>query len=190
MGTLLELKWVREKISPLLDKGRILALGAVRAAQADYFIHAKAYDLYLDQVKNRIQSACAEETDLILMERLLKIFTDTGLCSPRPDDLPEMLGTTREKIDWLLEHLGNEGKLVHLPQNVVLSFEAYKEAQDKAIHIIKEESVLRSVDFKYALSSTRKYALAVLDFLDARRVTVRLDKHRRVLAPYYEKHLL
>ena len=49
--------------------------------------------------------------------------------------------------------------------------------------------MLNSADFKYAIDSSRKYALAVLDWLDARHVTLRIGNDRK-LAPDYQKRLL
>ena len=55
--------------------------------------------------------------------------------------------------------------------------------------IIADKGVLDSADFKLVIDSSRKYALAILDYLDARRITVRIDNNRK-LAPNYEKNLL
>jgi hypothetical protein len=49
--------------------------------------------------------------------------------------------------------------------------------------------VLNSGDFKLQIDSTRKYALAILDYLDSRRVTVRIQNDRK-LTPDYQKRLV
>ncbi|NMD37010.1 MAG: selenocysteine-specific translation elongation factor [Planctomycetes bacterium] len=123
------------------------------------------------------------------MRRLVEVFDEEGFASPRPDELPARLGVPPAEVERLLDHLCNEGALFRLGKNVVLSRKWCKEAQDKAVGEIKAKGILNSADFKYHLSSTRKYALAVLDWLDARRVTVRIGNDRR-LAPGYERNLL
>ena len=124
-----------------------------------------------------------------LMQRIVEVFDKEGFASPRPDELPARLGAAPAEVERLLDHLCNEGSLFKLSKNVVLSRKWCKEAQDKAVAEIKAKGILNSADFKYHLSSTRKYALAVLDWLDARRVTIRIGNDRR-LAPGYERNLL
>ena len=130
-----------------------------------------------------------DDTDRRLMAELVKIYDKTGFQSPRPDELPDMLHAPQPEIDRLLEHLCNEGKLIRLAKNVLLSYNSFKKAQDMVVSIIKEKGVLNSADFKHNINSTRKYALAILDFLDSRSVTMRVQNDRK-LNPDYEKHLL
>jgi selenocysteine-specific elongation factor len=130
-----------------------------------------------------------DDADRGLMTELLKVYAETGFQSPRPDELPDALHATQPKIDKLLEHLCNEGKLIRLAKNVVLSYNNFKKAQDMVVGIIKEKGVLNSADFKHEINSTRKYALAILDFLDSRNVTMRVQNDRK-LNPDYEKYLL
>lgn len=241
-GIALEAGRVRQGLSSLLERGRVLPLDHAKAANADCFAHVEAYRIYYDQAKTRIETAASEsatlsltmtelreqthwplnlwdrilqdmsdeglvdvqgnkvvlkkvseqfnDEDRRLMEKILQAYQETVYSTPRPDVLPERLGADQEKIDWLLEHLINEGKLVRLPKNVVLTYDHFKQAQDKVVQIIKEEGALRSVDFKYTLDTSRKYALAILDYLDEQTITMHLDKNRRTLTPFYESHLL
>ncbi len=129
------------------------------------------------------------ETERALMQRIVEVYEKEGFQSSRPEELPERLGAALPEIERLLEHLCNEGTLVRLSDKVVLSRRWLKDAQDKVVATVKAKGVLNSADFKYHLNSTRKYALAVLDWLDARRITVRIGNDRR-LAPGYERNLL
>lgn len=124
-----------------------------------------------------------------LIRRLLDIYAQTGFKSPRPDELPGMLSESEEKIHRVLEHLFDQGKLVSVSKNVVLSAQSFHRAQARVVAIIQEKGVLNSADFKYEIDSSRKYALAILDWLDARRVTLRIGNDRK-LAPDYQIHLL
>jgi len=127
--------------------------------------------------------------DLQLMTRIQNIYKETGFHSPRPDELPDKLQAPKQEIDLLLEYLYNQRKLIRLSKNVVLDYDSFKKAQDTVLNIIKEKGVLDSADFKVHIGSTRKYALAILDFLDSQRVTKRLGNNRR-LAPGYQRNLL
>jgi selenocysteine-specific elongation factor len=131
-----------------------------------------------------------DDEELRILEQLLEIYENTGYKSPRPDELPGMVKAPQDKVDRMLEYLCNEGKLVRLSRNVVLVYEKYKFAQDTVVKTIKENGSLNSADFKYLIESTRKYALAILDFLDGKRVTVCLPNHDRKLSQDFEKNLL
>jgi selenocysteine-specific elongation factor len=124
-----------------------------------------------------------------LMDRILKIYEETGFHSPRPDELPDLTKATMPKITKILDYLYQEKKLIKISPLVVLSYNHFKRAQDMVVSIILEKGILNSADFKYNLDTTRKYALAVLDFLDVRRVTVRSGNDRKLTAEY-AKNLL
>ncbi len=130
-----------------------------------------------------------DDADRKLMAKLINVYEETGFHSPRPDGLSAMLHAPESRIDRLLEHLCNEGKLVRVAKNVVLSYNSFRKAQDTVVRIIREKGVLNSADFKYSINSTRKYALAILDFLDSRRVTMRVQNDRK-LNPDYQRYLL
>jgi len=125
-----------------------------------------------------------------LISDILKVYKESGYSSPRPEELPELVKAPKEKIDRILEHLYNECELVKLAKNVTLEYSSYKKAQSEAVRIIKDKGFINSADFKYVIKSTRKYALAILDFMDSRRITICLQNHDRKLTPDHERYLL
>ena len=138
-----------------------------------------------------LQQAAAglSEADRDLMARMCAAYDEGGFHSPRPDELPGVLEAPRADVERLLVYLCGRGNLVRLNRNVILNPTHYRNAQDLVVGIVQEKGMLDSADFKYAIQSTRKYALAILDDLDARGVTVRSGNNRR-LARDFERHLL
>jgi selenocysteine-specific elongation factor len=129
------------------------------------------------------------QNDRLLLAEIQKIYKKTGFHSPRPDELPCLMTATQEKIEWLLEYLCNRKILIRLARNVLLDYDSFRLAQDMVVKIIREKGVLNSADFKHHIGSSRKYALAVLDFLDKQRVTMRFGNDRK-LSPDYQRNLL
>jgi selenocysteine-specific elongation factor len=129
------------------------------------------------------------EEDRALLEQILATYESSGYHSPRPEELPDLLKAPMPRIQRLLDLLYHERKLVRLSALVVLSFAHYKRAEDLVVKVINEKGVLDSANFKGMLDTTRKYALAILDFMDARRITVRRDNDRHLLTGY-QKSLL
>ena len=127
--------------------------------------------------------------DSLLIARIQELYEDAGFHSPRPDELPELLHESMDKIEMLLEYLYTDKKLVRLARNVVLSYDHFRQARDMVIDIINGNGQLDSADFKRHIGSSRKYALAILDFLDSQRITIRQGNIRK-LSPNYEKYVL
>jgi len=129
------------------------------------------------------------EAERDTMEQLLRLYDETGFHSPRPDELAARLAAPEATVARMLEYLCDQGRLVRVSRTVVLSRDHFRTAQSLVVQVISEEGKLDSGDFKCRIHSTRKYALAILDFLDVRQVTVRAENVRR-LRPSYEKRLL
>lgn len=129
------------------------------------------------------------DADRVLGDRIVALYEEKGFDSPRPEDVPALLGTEAVRVGRLLEHACNEGRLVRLSRLVVLSRTHFRRAQDLVVQTVREKGSVDSGDFKLVIGSSRKYALAILDFLDARRVTIRIGNMRK-LAPGYERNLL
>ncbi len=134
-------------------------------------------------------SSSYEDKQKKILDDLYKIYETGGFNSPRPDEAAERVNIPYENIDKLLEHLCNDGRLIRLNKNVLLTRKNFIDAQNYAVNIIKEKGSLDSADFKNIISSTRKYALAILDFLDLKGITIRFENLRK-LKKDFEKKLL
>ena len=126
--------------------------------------------------------------DRRIAERLIGLYEETGFRSPRPDELPELTGASGERIRHVLDYLCRDGRLMRLDQaRRPEPRRLPARGQDMVIREIEEHGVLDSSDFKYRIGSSRKYALAILDALDARHVTRRIGNDRKLNADY-ERH--
>ena len=124
-----------------------------------------------------------------LLDAMVRVYRESGFQSPRPEELPGMLDAAPKTIQRLLDVLYHDQRLVRLTPAVVLGIEHFRKAQDLVIKLVEESGTVDSADFKHHINSTRKYALAILDYLDTRKVTVRTGNLRK-LAPNYEARLL
>jgi selenocysteine-specific elongation factor len=128
-----------------------------------------------------------DDDERSLMARLLAVYEETGFRSPRPDELPDLLQAPPERTERLLDFSCAREELFRLTPNVVLSRSWLSKAQGIVVDLIQRDGELDSAEFKGHLDSTRKYALAVLDYLDARKVTVRRGNQRRLAEGYTDK---
>jgi selenocysteine-specific elongation factor len=129
------------------------------------------------------------DQDRIVAQEILGILRETGFASPRPDELPELVKASPDRVDRLLRYLADHGAVYRIGKNVVFDADCMVRAQNLAVEIIREAGTLDSADFKHQIGSSRKYALAILDFLDAKGITQRNGNFRK-LAPNYQSRLL
>jgi len=129
------------------------------------------------------------EADRDLIEQLLALYEKTGFETPRTEEVSDLLGSDPAKTLKLIDQLSKQGDLVRLNPKVIMARHRVIEAQNLAVRIIQEQGILSLGDFRSAIQSTRKFALALLEFFDARHITLRTDTDRR-LVPNYEKRLL
>jgi selenocysteine-specific elongation factor len=86
---------------------------------------------------------------------------------------------TDESLRLLMEH----GRLVRIARDVYFHADALDKARQAVIAHLKKENRLESVQFKYLIDATRKYALPLLDYLDRIGVTKRAPDNTRFLGP-------
>lgn len=91
---------------------------------------------------------------------------------PSVAELEEKLG-----VD-LLDHLLSTGALVKVSPTVVFAAEAYQEAERRVVAYLKVHGEVTLGDVRDLLGTSRKYAQALLEYLDRKRVTKRLGDVR------------
>ncbi len=151
--------------------------------EQEQLIAVKGDTLLLMAAAGRLSDA-----DRAVVQRLCLVYEESAFQSPRPGELPELLNAAPATVTRLLDYLCQQGALVRLNRNVILARRHFRHARDLVVRTIRECGVLDSADFKREINSSRKYAIAILDYLDAQRVTTRSGNSRR-LTPNYEKSL-
>ncbi|HEX9440727.1 MAG TPA: SelB C-terminal domain-containing protein, partial [Roseiflexaceae bacterium] len=101
------------------------------------------------------------------VRRLLEAFAATPYSPPAPDIEPELLG-------WLVE----QGKIVRAGADVAFLPEAYHGMIEWVVSQIGEAGGVTVAQFRDRFGSSRKYALALLEHLDERKITRRIGDAR------------
>ena len=78
----------------------------------------------------------------------------------------------------VLNLLADEGKVVKVSETVVFASTAYKEMVDTIREHIREQGEITVGDVRDMFGTSRKYALALLDYLDKQRITRRVGDAR------------
>ena len=115
-----------------------------------------------------------------LKEQIVELYLTAGFSTPRQDELPVLFSVPENKTDEIMNLLFEEGILVKLPQKVVMHKNSISEAKKIIVKNIQDNGGLDSAFFKNMIKTTRKYALALLDYFDEQGLTVRNNNIRKL----------
>jgi selenocysteine-specific elongation factor len=116
--------------------------------------------------------------DSALAERIARICLDARWTPPTLDELPGHLSLPLKTIEPILGHLVEQGVLVRLPPNLLFHRSAIDQARRVALTLFNHRSHFTTMEFRDALDVSRKFAVPILDHLDATRFTVRTGNQR------------
>ncbi len=163
----------RSELKSRLDQGRRTALTA--RAFADILARAEAENLLrvtesvVCRTGHQVTFSPAQERRV---QQTLTLFHRQPFSPPGIDEARSTLG------DDVLAALFEQGKLVKLNDDVALDAAAYQEMVDTIRQIIQQEGSVTVAQVRDRFDTSRKYALAILEYLDAQRVTRRVGDAR------------
>ncbi len=106
---------------------------------------------------------------------MLDVYKSKPYTTPSVKESIEMVG------DDLYQCLLETGELLQVSKDVVLCYEDYQEMSDLIQKVIKREGSITVAEVRDLFNTSRKYALAVMEHLDAVGITTRKGD-KRVLA--------
>ena len=121
------------------------------------------------------------DTESQLARELVEGFERQGLTPGSPEELCRSLGAKPQVFDGVLRYLVDRGKLVRLPNGLLLAASALERFQ--ADLLATGWDTFTVAEFKDRFGLTRKWAIPLLEHLDRQRLTRREGDRRRVLRP-------
>jgi selenocysteine-specific elongation factor len=103
---------------------------------------------------------------------LLQRFERAGFASPSVSECVEQVG--EEVFAALVER----GTLIALNEDVVYLSETVDEMQERVVEHIRQEGAVTIAQVRDLLNASRKYALALMEYLDEQRITRRVGDTR------------
>lgn len=117
-----------------------------------------------------------------LRERLLEIYHQAKVDSPLTDDVILMFShAERPDVMPVLESLCTSGELVMLAPHITWHRDTYDRVFFLAKEHFENHNTLTLAEFRDLLCSSRKYALAALEYYDRNRYTRKDGESRRLL---------
>ncbi len=122
-----------------------------------------------------------------IKDRVLKILEDGGYSPPGVDEMVQSLaGFKGPEILEVLDAMAEMGEIVRLKDNIIFAGECYEKAVSLAVEYIRENERLNLATFRDMLNTSRKYAMALLEDMDRRKITRWMGDYR-VLSDGYRR---
>jgi len=113
-------------------------------------------------------------------DRLEQEYLTAEAAPPSPEEALARAGQSGDEEHELFQVLIEARKLVRVKESLYFHARALEAIQDKLVAMLRERKEIGPGDIKDLLGISRKYAIPLLEFFDARRVTARVGE-RRVL---------
>jgi len=107
-------------------------------------------------------------------------FLKAGAAPPSPEEALARLGVRGTEKHELFQLLVSDRRLLRVKESLYFHAEALRAIQEKIVAHLREKKDIGPGDVKDLLGISRKYAIPLMEYFDAQRVTVRRGE-RRVL---------
>ncbi len=125
---------------------------------------------YLALPEHREQFDDAERQ---LLQRVEALFRGHLFDPPSPQAVADQTRAVPPQVARALRILSEQQRLIRVDQDLYFHADAVADARARLVRYIQENGQLESVQFKYVLDTTRKYAIPLLDYFDKIGVTRR-----------------
>jgi selenocysteine-specific elongation factor len=118
------------------------------------------------------------DEDAKLLDAVEALYRQRGFQPPSVDEVAKQTAAPPTKLQKILKLLREHGQLVQVEEGMLFHREAVERAKELLGAHFRKENRLESVQFKYLLDTTRKFALPLLDYMDKIGATRRVGNTR------------
>jgi len=113
-----------------------------------------------------------------IRDYILAKYEENKFNPPKLSELVEAAKFDRNQAQAVYNALIEMNKLVKVDEDIAFSAEAYSEAVERLRNYIKENGSIQLGQFRDLLGTSRKYAMALLDYFDQNKITKRVGDNR------------
>ncbi len=119
-----------------------------------------------------------------MRERVLARLQEAPYAPPDIDELANDLNETPERLAEVLAAMSSLGEIVRVTPELAFLTSTVTEVRERVVAIIKEQGNITLADLRNELGTSRKFALPLLEYLDAQKITKRAGDARVLHAQY------
>ena len=118
-----------------------------------------------------------------IKDKLMSLYTQAGLDVPNEDDvLPLFAANERDDVKRVLESLVTGGELIMLTPQILITPKVYDEVLERVMAYFDEHEELTLAQLRDMFNTSRKYAMAILEYYDRIKLTRYDGESRRLIA--------
>jgi selenocysteine-specific elongation factor len=144
----------------------------------DRFVAAGAIAVERDKVRLAGHQVRLDAQQQAWIDRLEAEFREAGVAPPSVEEAFAKLGMTRAEDQALLQVLLDARRLLRVKEGLYFHPEPLRDAEGRVAAFLRERKEITPQDMKDLLGISRKYAIPLLEYLDAQRLTVRVGDKR------------
>ena len=111
-----------------------------------------------------------------LSNKIEKIYNDAGVLVPNKDDVLKMFNDkNKQKV---IESMINEGILVMVDKQLLFHKDIFDDCLRKMKDFIGKNGEITLAQYRDIIGASRKYAVAILDYCDAKKITKKIGDSR------------
>ncbi|MGH7319532.1 MAG: selenocysteine-specific translation elongation factor [Candidatus Rokuibacteriota bacterium] len=131
-----------------------------------------------DKVRLRSHQVRLDVHQQSLLDRLEGEFRQAGVAPPTLEEAFAKLHMIRPEEQALAQVLVDERRIVRIKEGLYFHADALREAEARVVGLLRARREITPQDVKDLLGISRKYAIPLMEYLDAQRLTVRQGDKR------------
>lgn len=115
-----------------------------------------------------------------ILSRISSVLRNGEFKPPSPSELAVELGISEERCLELVRLLEEKGEVVRIKEDVVFHAEWLEEAKKRLIDYLSLHGSIKAAEYRDLLQTSRKFAISLLEYFDAVKLTRRVGDTRRL----------
>ncbi|MCL2861535.1 MAG: selenocysteine-specific translation elongation factor [Firmicutes bacterium] len=112
-----------------------------------------------------------------ISEKVIKILLDAGYATPSYDEIEKPYLKEKKTFKQAFDALTGDGEVIKLTDQIIISKQYFEKAKEVFKALSKEKSVTLG-EFRDAIQTSRKYALAIVEYFDLKNLTKKTGDDR------------
>ena len=162
---------LKTKLPPQVDSRLFTHLLSTLTKEKEIIIEQETIRLVSHAISLR-----EEEKDL--RKKMVLLYAKGKLQPPMVKEVAAELHTPENDLKPVLQLLTKEGTLVKVKEDLYFHRQALEELEEKLISYLKERKEMTPPQFKEISQVSRKFAIPLLEYFDAKKVTMRIEDKR------------
>ncbi|OGW37198.1 MAG: selenocysteine-specific translation elongation factor [Nitrospirae bacterium RBG_13_39_12] len=140
-------------------------------------------DIVLDKEMVRLATfrAALSQVDETLKTKIIGLLEKNGFQPPAKEELNQYLKLDKKYLSDILKLMVKEGNLVRINDSMYITSSVHKRMIENLKDFFSRKNEMTVAEFRDILSTTRKFALPFLEYLDSNKITLRVGDIRKFL---------